>query len=170
MSPKPGDFGLVAINGRTGKLVRIAQWLNGDGFSNYEHAFIVIDSDRLVEAEPGGARVRSLDEYADTNVTYSDWSLTGKQQMLVVNTAISLIDTPYSILDYLSLILVRLHIRPKWVAAYVTNSKHMICSQLVDYCYANAYVQLFDDNRLPGDVTPGDLVQVLHEPRTTHGS
>ena len=37
----------------------------------------------------------------------------------------------------------------------------MICSQLVDEAYARAGVQLFDDGRLPGDVTPADLYGLI---------
>ena len=37
----------------------------------------------------------------------------------------------------------------------------MICSQLVDEAYKRAGVQLFDDNRLPGDVDPNDLWELI---------
>jgi uncharacterized protein YycO len=165
MTPQPGDFGLVAIPGRVGRLVRIGQWLNKDGYTDYEHAFVVVENNMLVEAEPGGARVRPLSEYDGTNVTYSEWLLSDDQRAEIVGCALGLVGTPYSVLDYLSLALVRLHVRPEWVAKYVASTKHMICSQLVDFCYSDADVQLFDDHRLPGDVTPGDLYKVLHSQR-----
>jgi hypothetical protein len=38
----------------------------------------------------------------------------------------------------------------------------MICSQLVDFCYAKAGVRLFADNRWEGYVTPADLAGLLH--------
>lgn len=163
--PYPGDFGLVAISGRIGWLIRIGQWFNGDGYNDYEHAFIVLDDSTLIEAEPGGARIRPLSEYDNTNVTYSDWNLADHQRFDIVACAQALRDTPYSILDYLSLALVRLHIRPKWLLKYVESTKHLICSQLVDVCYLAAGVHLFDDDRPPGDVTPGDLYTVLHSQR-----
>jgi len=167
--PLPGDFGLVSITGTVGRLTRIGQWLNGDGYRDYEHAFIVLNNHGLLEAEPGGARLRELTEYDGTNVIYSDWPLTNQQRDQIVETALSLVGTPYSILDYLSLVLVRLHIRPGWVARYVANTGHMICSQLVDNCYQRTGVHLFDDGRLPGDVTPGDLSTVLYAARKMEG-
>lgn len=163
--PLPGDFGLVSITGTVGRLIRVGQYLNGDGFRNFEHAFVVLDGGMLLEAEPGGARIRPLAQYDGTNVTYSDWPLTDVQRDRIVQ-ARSLVGTPYSVLDYLSLVLVRLHIRPGWVARYVVNTGHMICSQMVDFCYVQAGVHLFDDGRIPGDVTPGDLATVLHAPKT----
>lgn len=165
MAPQPGDFGIVAISGRIGRLIRIGQWLNGDGYKDFEHAFIVLDDDTLIEAEPGGARIRPLTQYDGTNVLYSDWDLTDHQRHDIVACARALKDTPYSVLDYLSLVLVRLHVRPKWLLAYVESTKHLICSQLVDVCYEEAGIQLFDDDRPAGDVTPGDLCTVLHSQR-----
>jgi hypothetical protein len=164
--PLPGDFGLVSITGTVGRLIRVGQYLNGDGFRDFEHAFVVLNNGGLLEAEPGGARLRDLSEYDGTNVTYSDWPLTDQQRDRIVDAALSLVGTPYSVLDYLSLTLVRLHLRPGWVARYVANTGHMICSQLTDECYARAGVHLFADGRIPGDVTPGDLATVLHAPKT----
>jgi hypothetical protein len=51
--------------------------------------------------------------------------------------------------------------RPQWLKSYVANSRHMICSQLVDQVYFAAGVHLFDDGRIDGDVTPADLVNLL---------
>lgn len=168
--PLPGDFGLVSIPGAAGWLVRIGQWLNGDGFTTYEHAFLVLAKPNernglLIEAEPGGARCAPWPgNYANQDVTYSSWELTSAQRLAIYDAARRLEGTPYSWLDYLSLALVRLRIRPHWLQRYVANTGHMICSQLVDYCYQQAGVQLFDDGRLPGDVTPGDLARVLKGP------
>jgi hypothetical protein len=50
---------------------------------------------------------------------------------------------------------------PNWWQRRVMDDQRLICSQLVDLACANAGVHLFVDNRLPGQVTPGDLEQVL---------
>ena len=39
----------------------------------------------------------------------------------------------------------------------------MICSQLVDQCYLEAGIHLYDDGRDPGDVTPADLAELVSE-------
>ncbi len=44
---------------------------------------------------------------------------------------------------------------------YVASSKHMICSQLVDFVYMQSGIHLFNDGRWPGYVTPADLASLL---------
>jgi hypothetical protein len=78
--------------------------------------------------------------------------------------------TGYSFLDYLAVAL--LHVeklltgRPTgqsrwritaWVRKRVQDSGHMICSAFVDHVFTHMAYELFDDGRLPGDVTPADL-------------
>lgn len=164
MTPKPGDFGLVSIRGIAGLGVRIGQWLNGDGLLDYHHAFVVLDRGEILEAEPGGARIRPLSQYDGTNAIYSSWDLTDDQRAAIVREARPLLGTPYSVLDYLSLALHRLHIPAPHLRRYIADSGHLICSQLVDLAYERAGIQLFDDGRWPGDVTPGDLTLVLTGP------
>ena len=69
----------------------------------------------------------------------------------------------YSAADYFAIAAYRFKvgILVPGLKAYVGSSKHMICSQLVDQCYQYAGVQLFDDKRWPGYVTPGDLADLL---------
>jgi hypothetical protein len=87
------------------------------------------------------------------------------ERHVIASTGFSLIDTPYSFLDYASIALAAFHIRPRVVRDFVANSDHMICSQLVDFAYDMAGVHLFDDGRIPGDVTPGDLYRLLADER-----
>lgn len=68
-----------------------------------------------------------------------------------------LVGVPYSFLDYLSLTLLHLGLPRRLTARRVTDSGHMICSQLVDTVLCRAGYHLFDDGRLPQDVTPGAL-------------
>jgi hypothetical protein len=164
MSPLPGDFGLVSISGAGGKLVRLGQWLNGDGWSDFHHAFLVLDYNEVLEAEPGGARIVPLSNYAGTNAVYSDWDLTVPQRAEIVRQARPLEHTPYSWLDYLSLALHRFHIPAPHLRRFIADSGHLICSQLVDLAYLRAGLHMFDDRRWEADVTPGDLTLVLHGP------
>lgn len=165
MTPQPGDFALVRISGYVGLLIRIAQWLNGSGARNYEHAFIVMPNNTLVEAEPGGARRVGDDEYAGSNVLYSSWNLTDRQRGLICYTAQYMVSTPYSALDYVALALHRLRIPAPWLRRYIESQKHVICSQLVTACYEAAGLKMFSDGRWDGYVTPGDLEAVLTGPK-----
>jgi uncharacterized protein YycO len=138
----------------------MGQWLNGDGFADYEHAFIVMPDGYLIEAQPGGAQLVK-NSYPDETTIYSHHTLDQDIRDRIVSEAMKTMGTPYSFLDYLALALHRFHIRTPGLKRYIESSGHMICSQLVDRVYATAGVHLFADDRWPGDCTPADLLTVV---------
>lgn len=162
-APQPGDFGLVHVVGGVGILIRIGQWLNGDGFADYEHAFVHVGDDKVVEAQPGGAHETTLADYDGRPIAWSSGhiALTDAQRAEIVTAAHGYLGVPYSFVDYLSLLLARFRIRLPFVKRYVASTGHMICSQLVDQSFQDADVHLFADGRWPGDVTPADLYSLL---------
>ncbi|WP_406324071.1 hypothetical protein [Streptomyces niveus] len=166
-SPLPGDFCLTKISGVTGRLVAAGQALIGDA-APVQHAFVYVGGGRIVQAMPGGAELIKLDD-ASVPIVWSSghFALTSVQRVTIAGEALSLVGTPYSYLDYASLGLAHFRVRPAWVRDYVASTGHLICSQLVDEVYLRAGVHLFDDGRLPGDVTPGDLYKLLHPKRVT---
>jgi uncharacterized protein YycO len=161
--PLLGDFGLTQIHGDVGKLIRFGQWLNGDGFADFEHAFIYVGDGNIIEAEPGGARKRPYSEYSGNTILWSTGhcKLNFGQRTSIARTAQALVGTPYSFVDYLALLMHRFHVPAPYLQRYIQTSDHMICSQLVDLCYQSAGVKLFNDGRWNGDVTPGDLYGLL---------
>ncbi|MFI9045925.1 hypothetical protein [Streptomyces sp. NPDC053427] len=160
--PLPGDIGLTQISGVTGQLIRFGQWINKDGFADYEHAFLVLPDDRLLEAEPGGARIGALTRYSGANVLYVCPSgLTERQRTALCEAATAYVGVPYSFLDYFAIAAHRFHLPVPGLRRYVASTRHMICSQLVDQCYQDAGVHLFDDHRWPGYVTPMALYNLL---------
>jgi hypothetical protein len=170
--PRPGDIGLTQISGWGGKAIRLGQWLNGEGWEDYQHAFVVSEPARkfrdemIVEAMPGGAqhvenwhapaRTRWLicpDEYRDA----------------VAASARGFVGVPYSVADYFALAAHRLHIPAPHLKRYIRDSGHMICSQLADAAAAEGGWHLFADKRWPGDVTPLSLNKLwLSLPRGAH--
>lgn len=163
-SPPPGLIGLTSINGDVGKLIRLGQFLNGDGFTLWEHAFITIGDGLVVQAEPGGARVEHVSHYKVVHWCYGIYKLatapaTYNVPMLLETAAKKYVGVPYSAEDYFALAAHRLHLPFPGLKKYVADSGHMICSQLVDQCYRDAGKQIFTDNRWPGYVTPGALFQ-----------
>lgn len=158
--PQPGDIGLCKITGAGGKAIRFAQWLNGDGYADYEHAFVYTGGGEIVEAMPGGAvrvenwhpdavYLRCPDRYRDE----------------VAGCARLLVGRPYSFADYAAIAAHRLHIPAPHLRRYIATSKHMICSQLADYAAEAGGWEIFQDGRWPGDVTPGDLYrEYLRQP------
>jgi uncharacterized protein YycO len=162
-APQPGDFAVTSVVGPVGFLISLGERLNGSRFGHWDHAFVYVGDGQLVEAEPGGARLAGLDEYQGRPVLWSTGhvELTDEQRQAIVGAARAVIGTPYSALDYLSIALAHFHVRPSWLKRYIASNKHMICSQTVDYCYQQAGVHLFDDGRIPGDVTPADLASLI---------
>jgi uncharacterized protein YycO len=157
---RPGDIFLVQITGRGGWLIRLGQALSGD-WSRYTHTGIVLNDDTVISAQPGGAEIIPLSEILSQRpLAFSHYDLSDETRAKIVAKARSLEGTPYSFLDYLSLALVTFKVRPKWLIRYVANTGHMICSQLIDYVYFAGGVELFNDGRFFGDVTPGDVAHV----------
>lgn len=170
INPPPGSFGLSRIGGLLGKLIAAGQAFSGDG-SRWTHAFVVLDRGEVIEAMPGGARIVPLaDRLTHPEVVFCDapiqgWLAEHSQSRYseivlrewVVREARKLDRVGYGYLQYLALGLVALGFQPEWLRRYIASKNRMICSQLVDEVYRRAGIQLFDDGRLPQDVTPGDL-------------
>lgn len=168
MNLRPGDLGFTRITGFTGWWVNLGQALTGDA-NRFTHVFVVMDDDTIIEAMPAGARFAPLDREYKTDVMYARLPLTDEQRAKVVLEARRLMARPggigYSFADYLALALAHWGIKPKFLRAYIAKSGRMICSQLADYLMRHAGLHLFDDGRLPQDVTPGDLVYAT-DPRS----
>lgn len=162
--PEPGTFGLARIGGFSGVLVSLGQWIIGDA-SRYTHAFIVLDDETVMEAEPAGARVSPLPGVLSRQPIAFSWAipLTEEQRARIVREARACEGVRYGFTAYLHLALSRFGIRSGWLIRRLEHDGRMICSQLVDAVYARAGVHLFDDGRAPFDVTPGDLANLLIE-------
>ncbi len=158
--PQPGDIGITQIAGEVGRLIRFGQWLNGDGFADYEHAFVYIGNGQIVEAEPGGARIAELTEYDARNVL---WLYCPPQYGEAVARAAQILeDTPYSFLDYAAIAAHRLHIPIPWLRAYIASRKHKICSALAVLAAQMGHWDLFPDE-WDGYVVPADIWELIQE-------
>jgi hypothetical protein len=153
MTPIPGDFGVQRSNNLAGRVIRVATR------SHFNHAFVVIEDGMVVEAQPGGAVIAALGDR--TGVVYSTGSvdLHDSDRTIICRAAKALVGTPYGWLDIASIGLLQYGVRLKPVRDRVLRRDELICSQLVDTAYAIAGVHLFQDGRLPLDVTPGDLAK-----------
>lgn len=157
LTPQVGAFGLVRIPGFTGSLVSAGQRLIGSG-SHYTHAFIYMGNAMVVQAEPGGARMRSLAS-AGIDPVYSAMPLSDAERLAITTAAFNLIGTPYSFLDYAAIGANRL-LHLDALERYEDSTHHMICSQLVVECYRRAGIELFA-GRSAGDIVPGDLAHLI---------
>lgn len=169
MMAQPGDFICLPIAGEVGKLISIGEWLNGDAFGRFDHAEIYVGMadpnaplGYTMGAYPGGARLYPVPGNQEGWLWSSGKiALTDAQRAAIVLKALSCKGVPYSAADYFALAAHRLHIPAPHLKEYIASSGHMICSQLVDWCYMEAGVHLFEDGRWPGYVTPADLAALI---------
>lgn len=152
---QPGTIGLVNISGEVGKLIHFGQWLNShpldrwlspESYPQIEHAFVLLPDRMLIEAEPGGARVVSIDKYTSVDVfwcTAIAARLTADELAAVAHTAAWFEHTPYSFLGYAELFARRLHMPVGLLRDDLTASDHVICSQLAALSYRDQGHDLF---------------------------
>lgn len=166
--PLPGDFGVTKIPGRAGWWIGLGEYIL-DGNDQFDHAFVVIGNDQIVEARPDGATVAHLSRWPDAVFSTENPALdpTDTQRAAIVAAAVAMTAAnggqgiPYNWLDYGSLALAHFKIRPTFVRDRLNDGSYLICSQLVDRARLLGGYHLYDDGRLSGDVTPGDLGKLV---------
>lgn len=156
--PPLGSIGLTQIHGDVGRLIRLGQWLNGQGFAAFEHAFTYIGNGQIVEAEPGGARVAPLSEYDTDTVVWLECP--DQYGAKVANAALFLVGTPYSFADYLAIALHRFHIPFPGLRAFIASGKHAQCATLADRAAALGGWHLFS-GVWEGYVTPASIYELI---------
>lgn len=152
---QPGWIGLVAISGEVGAAIRFLQWLNShpvdrwldqEGNPNFEHAFVYLGNDMLIEAEPGGARIVNISEYENVDVYWCEniaATVPAGTLPKVATAAATFEGVPYSFLDYLELTGARLHLPVGLLRDDIAHMNHVICSQLAALSYREAGHDLF---------------------------
>lgn len=153
-TPSPGDIGLVKVHGTEGRLIRLGQALNGDGYEDFEHAFVYVGGGELVEAEPAGARLSALGEYEPQAVVWLRCPPQYGQK--VAAAARGLVGTSYGFLDYLALAAHRFHLPIPGLRGFIGDTRSLICSQLAVEAARRGGWDLFP-NEWDGYVTPGML-------------
>lgn len=130
---------------------------------------------KIVQAMPGGAVLSNMTPYYWTpdfiyvrpryTVTSADRLYGSDMSEDVASAAVRYVGVPYSFLDYAAItgrhVLIKKPTDRTWLDRYVTSTKHMICSQLADQALSDAGFHVFDDGRLPQDVTPAALFRQL---------
>jgi cell wall-associated NlpC family hydrolase len=167
--PNLGDFGVARTNGWA------APWIRLITRSTVNHAFVYVGNGRIVEANPSGAAVGNVSEYP--HAIWSHMALTTQQRHAIANAADTLVGTPYSWVDDVCIGLADLfgwHVPEPFRQMVIDRlgwKGRLMCSQLVDVAYSKAGVTLFPDGRIPGDVSPGDLLHLIEgQPAETASS
>jgi hypothetical protein len=186
---RPGDIGFGPINGVAGLIVAVGQLMLGERARIHrrtiDHVFMVTEERYVtsegyvtdgqlrgplaVEAMPSGAReVDISDRWTDRYIylrlpgmneasSHLGW-MKGER---ISYEARQLVGTPYSFLDYGALALRHWGFPHDSLRKRITDSGHMICSQLADQALTRAGIKVFNDGRLSQDVTPGALYYQL---------
>lgn len=129
----------------------------------------LITCPRLVQAMPGGIE--------EIDLTYDKWNREyvylrpdywpghpfepGKenrsQGFLVAAAARSYVGRPYDFPTYPAIAAYRRGIRTEGIKRIISDKETMMCSRTVDAALEEAGWHLFDDGRLPGNVTPSEV-------------
>jgi hypothetical protein len=183
---RPGDVIFPTIHGYAGALVGAGQFILGDATSGewkVRHVAMVAQAQtppnqygtRIVQAMPSGAEEIDLTRasFADGfPILRPDWSLITDRPVPIAGGGVAVaisarryIGVPYSFADYAAIagrhVLALQPTQRTPFDRYVSNSHRMICSQLVDQALTDAGYHLFDDGRIPQDVTPAALYRKL---------
>jgi hypothetical protein len=148
---KPGDAALYRPHNPAGAIVALLTR------ARYCHVRLITDTTgATVEADLKGAIVGRI-QPGDVIVSPP---LTDAQRAKIPAIAAGVVGTPYGFLDILALLLASFGLRFRWLAHRIERSDRLICSQLVDTVWHAADFDAFTDDRLPQDVTPGDIADL----------
>lgn len=162
--PELGDFGVVRTGGWAGQLIR---WGTE---SPVNHAFVYVGMGEIVEMEPGGIQLSYASKYPDAIWSTGKIPLTATQRETIAHfeRARARKGVKYSFLGLAVIALAQRRFGSivtsrDFLARAVSDDGQEFCSQEVDFAYASNGVQLFDDGRLPGLVSPGDLYNLIKD-------
>ena len=152
--PKPGDYGVVKTNGIIGRLIRIGTT------SRWNHAFIYVGDNMIVEANPTGVALSPASKYPKIAWNQHD-RLSAKQREIIVETALDQVGKAYDFIDIGSLLLRIFGLKLPIYKLFKVLSKRdsWFCSELVSYSYNKVKLPLL--NMPDYLVTPGDLAERL---------
>ena len=153
--PLMGDFGIIKSKGIAARLIQVGT------VSRWNHAFIYIGNNKIIEAMPSkGIAVSDVSKY-NSIAWNQDSTLTDSERIQIVNKAKDLIGTIYGFLDILILGLRILGLKflgGKFLEKLAMR-QGVICSELVAICYDTAGKNLVKKPEYL--VTPGDLAEYL---------
>ena len=153
-TPQLGDYGVVKTKGFFGKLIRLGT------LSRWNHCFIYIGNDLIVEANPTGVAVSPVSKYP--LIAWNQHEvLSYEERETIASHAKWLVGRPYSFFTIAGMVLRILGFKflgEKLLAAIAKHDGY-ICSELVAECYrTGGYVVVNEKDYL---VNPGDLAERL---------
>ncbi len=157
--PAAGLYGCVQTRGFWPWLIRRAtrSWAN--------HAFVSIGDGHIIEAEPGGVRVRDISEYAGCRIAYNDTEpTTDLQRAQVAEYASNLRGEAYDWIADTTDGLAALGLRWRILGTISHRARRAVmCSELVAEAGRAANLDWLCGQPDPAQVTPAMLAQRLTE-------
>jgi uncharacterized protein YycO len=163
MTPRPGDYIVVRTTGIVSTLIC---WITR---SRYCHAAIVVEDGQLVEAEPGGVRIRPISEYNGCLMLANTTEPTlAEDRAKIINFARSAIARPYAYdTDFVDG-LEHLGLRWRLLSRLARGRKAVMCSQLVADAGVNAGLNGWQCGKATtAEVVPGDLATRIEKRQWT---
>lgn len=152
--PRIGDYGVVKTKGWMGWLIRVGT------ASRWNHAFIYIGNDQIVEANPTGVSISPVSKYPLIAWNQHE-ELTDAQRKKIVSRAKAFVGEPYGFgaILVIALKILGLKIITKLFNEFAENENSVICSQLVAWSYSVAKKKV--SYKPHAFTTPGDLAERL---------
>ena len=151
--PNIGDYFVVHTNGWVARLIQFGTR------SKWNHAGIYIGNDQVIEARPTGVSIRSIHEYDNFPIIWSNEPLTETERNNLVEFVKIFENDGYGVGSIIALGFkcLGLSIFPaNWLAIH---EKKVICSQLVAWSYSHVKIKLV--KKPHALVTPADLAKRL---------
>lgn len=146
------QIGLVRTTGFSSWLIRLVT------HSHWNHVILRVTPHYVVSAETSGVATLPVTHFTD--VTWSAFPLTDRQQAKIIAFALQQVGKPYGVLTYLWVgigLLTKAH-TPRWLEKKLSDQTSWTCSQLADSSYHAAGWYFFDDDRPASAVYPGSFV------------
>ena len=153
-TPVRGDIGIVSTNGIPARLI----WFGT--LSRWNHAFIYVGNNLIIEATPRGVKVSPLSQYSDVVWNkHQEWYNEESSRDAIVDAAFKALHKPYNWVNILTIFFRIIGLR------ILANTKLMkkladkdgyICSELCEELYVNTGNALL--TKPAGITTPGDLI------------
>lgn len=150
----PGDVIFTNMSQPARVIVKTGQMILNDD-CRYEHVAICVSHETGLEARPPAARFFKIEQAHPS--LYFRLPLSDDQRSLIQEQSWAADFPRYSWLTYPHLASIRLGLTNEGLSSKLMTSERRICSQLVDERLTKIGYHVFDDGRVYGDVTPGDL-------------
>lgn len=150
--PPAGVYGCVKTHGLVALLIRVVtrSWAN--------HAFVSIGDGQIVEAEPGGVRIRDIAEYAGCRIAYNIGEpMTGMQRAAVAEYAASKRGEAYAWGADAADGMRALGLRWRILGRFAAGRRAVMCSELAAEAGQHAGLDWLCGQPSPDRVTPGML-------------